>query len=239
MHSLFSKSFAGKVTLLLFSVISFSLTGCLDNDVETPEPTPTTYFSLYHGSPDAPDFDIYIDNQLLNRQPFKYTSYTGYLPFKPDSYGIKFTSVNAADAFVDSTLTFEDGKAYSVFAINKLDDLELLAVQDVIPQLAAGKAGIRVVHLSPDAAPLDITTTGTAGNVLTSDLAFKEITSFMPVDASKYNLEIKSADTGETLVTVTNATFAAGANYTLIIRGFKTPPSGNANTLHAQLIRNL
>lgn len=239
MHSLFSKLFSGKVALMLLSVVSLSLTGCLDNEVETPEPTPTTYFAFYHGSPDAPDFDIHIDNQLLNRQPFKYASYTGYLPLKPDSYSIKFSPVNAADAFLDSTLTFEDQKVYSVFAINKLDDLELLAVQDVVQGLAAGKAGLRVVQLSPDAPLLDITTTGTASNVLTSDLAFKEVTSFMPVDGAKYNLEIKAADTGETLVTVTNSTFAAGASYTLIIRGFKTPPAGNTNTLHAQLIRNL
>lgn len=239
MHSLFSKTFAGKLALLLFSVVSLSLTGCLDNDIETPEPIPTTYISFYHGSPDAPDFDIYIAGELLNRLPFKYTAYTGYLRFIPDSYSIKFSPVNTANAFVDSTLTFEDGVAYSVFAIDKLEDLELLAVKDVKLELAAGKAGLRIVNLSPDAPHLNITTTEPTGNILATDIAFKEITSFTPVDGGRYKLEVRAADTEEVLLTVTTVSFTPGANYTLIIRGFKTPPAGNTNTLNAQLLQNL
>ncbi|WP_158607134.1 DUF4397 domain-containing protein [Pontibacter oryzae] len=210
----------------------------MDDDTEMPEPTPAAFVSFYHGSPDANDIDIQLNSRVLNTQPFKYSTFSGYLPLSPETYNIKFTQVNAATAYVESTPTFKNGKAYSIFAVNTLANMEMLIVQDSVKAPASGKAGLRIINLSPDAPALDISTTGTTVLDLATDVAFKEITPFMEIDGKTYTLEIKNADTDEVLLTVTSTNFQPNVTYSLIIRGFATPPSGNTNTLNAQVISN-
>lgn len=238
MHNLFSKSFFRKATLAFFSLASFTLTSCDDDDFETPEPTPVTYVSFYHGSPDAPDMDLQINSKVINNQPFKYATFSSYLALAPESYNVKFTPVGAANAYLDSTLTFKDGKAYSLFAVNLLQNMDLLVVQDSIKAPATGKAALRIVHLSPDAPAVDVSTTGTSATTLVSDLSFKGITEFMEIDGAKYSLVVKAADSDETLLTISDRELIGGYTYTLIIRGFATPPTGSTNALSAQVIRN-
>lgn len=238
MHNLFRKSFLGRAALVLFSAAAFTLTGCMDDDTEMPEPTPAAFVSFYHGSPDANDIDIQLNSRVLNTQPFRYSTFSGYLPLSPETYTIKFTPVNAATAYVESTPTFKNGKAYSVFAVNTLANMEMLIVQDSVKAPASGKAALRIINLSPDAPALTVSTNRTTASDLATDVAFKEITPFVDIDGQSYTLEIKNADTDAVLLTLTSTTFQAGVTYSLIIRGFATPPSGNTNTLSAQIISN-
>ncbi|CAM3728278.1 DUF4397 domain-containing protein [Pontibacter korlensis] len=224
---------------MLLSVAStMSLTGCMDDDLETPEPTPTAYVSFYHGSPDAPDMDIQRNSQSILNQPIKYSNFSGYAPLIPESTNFKFTPVNAATAYLDTTLSLKDGEAYSLFAVNRLEDIELLVVQDSIVTPATGKVALRIVHLSPDAPAVNVSTTGSASTELAAGLGFKNITLFKELDAGRHTIEIKDADTDAVLLTVSQTNFELGRAYTLIVRGFATPPSGNTNTLAAQVIRN-
>ncbi|GAB3831178.1 DUF4397 domain-containing protein [Pontibacter rugosus] len=238
MKNPFKKSIVSKAALLFFSVASFSLTGCIDDEVDPVEPTPVAAVSFYHGSPDAPDLDIQLDSKVINSQPFKYTSFSGYTRLSPAAYRIKFTPVNTATAFVDSSYTFKDGKVYSVFAVNRQADMELLIVQDSTNAPASGNAVLRVVNLSPDAPEINISTKGSTAVTVASDLAFKEITPFAALAGNRYSFEVTSADNNEVLLTISNIDIEAGRAYTLVIRGFATPPAGNTNALAAQFIRN-
>lgn len=238
MKTIFNYCSLKQISLILFSVFSVSLTSCLNDEGEVPEPAAAAYVALYHGSPDAPDFDILIDNQRINSQPYKYNSYSDYLTFYTGSRKIKFTPVNAANAFIDTTLTFKENKLYSLFAINRLQDIELLVVQDSVMTPGTGKANMRIIHLSPDAPAVDIATTGTSSTTVATNLKFKDNTLFKDVATGNQTFQVKKAGTNEVLLTISDLALESGKSYSLLLRGFKTPPAGNTNLLSGQLIKN-
>jgi hypothetical protein len=212
--------------------IAAGLTGCMDDDDQTVTPVPVGYVSIYHASPDAPGLDVLIDNRKINSQPFDYADYTGYQNFYTGNRNIKFNSVNAANALVDTTLQVVDGKVYSLFVINRFPGIETLIVEDSAATPATGKAMVRFVHLSPDAEAMDVTLDGEPATLF-DDTAFKQATDFKEVDAKSYTFKV----TGSEVVLSTNpVTFREGGYYTLVVRGFSSPPAGNTNVLSLEVI---
>jgi hypothetical protein len=236
MKKALSKTIFNKIALFLIGISTLSLTSCLDNKNEAPQPQPRSFVSFYHGSPDAPDLDILINTQRLNTQPFKYSDYSNYVSFNPGSVRVKFTPLNAQNAYIDTALTFQQDKVYSVFVVNQLAQIDVLVLNDSLVTPAAGKAGIRFVNLSPDAPAVDVATTGTSATDLFSNVAFKGSTDFKELTAGKHTIQIKSAGGGEVLLPVPNVDLAPGRIYTFAFRGFVNPPAGNTKTLSLQLL---
>jgi hypothetical protein len=213
------------------------LASCLDDDNDpVTEPVKVAYVSVYHASPDAPDFDIIVDDRAINVNPFDYTSYSGYLNFFTGNRNIKFNAVNANNALIDTTFNFEEGKAYSLFAIDRLSNLQALLVVDSSAAPAAGKAMVRFVHLSPDAPALDVSVSGETGDPLFANHSFKQATPFQEVDAKTYSFDIKNSGASDVLMSVDDITLQAGRYYTIVTRGFKTPPAGNTNILSVEVL---
>ncbi|MEO5601222.1 MAG: DUF4397 domain-containing protein [Cyclobacteriaceae bacterium] len=217
-------------------VIILFLSSCMDenNNVVT-EPVQVAFVSVYHAAPDAPEFDIVVDDRTINTNPFDYASYSGYLNFVTGSRNIKFTAVNASSALLDTTFSFSEGKAYSLFAVDRLSKLDALLVVDSAAVPSAGKAMVRFVHLSPDAPALDITLSGIE-TPLFSNKVFKQATSFQEIDARNYSIALKNAGGSDAFLSADDINIVAGRYYTIITRGFATPPAGNANVLSIQVI---
>ena len=139
---------------ILFSLaLLFLLASCMDDDDNfVNQPVDVAYVSIYHAAPEAPQLDVVVDGRVINNRPFDYTSHSGYLNFLTGNREFRFHAASAANAVIDTTFNFEDGKAYSVFAINRSPEkLEALLVTDSAAAPASGKAMVRFVHLSPDA----------------------------------------------------------------------------------------
>jgi hypothetical protein len=236
MKKALSKTILNKIALFLIGISSLSLTSCLDKDNESPAPQPRSFVSFYHGSPDAPDLDILINTQKLNSQPFKYSEYSNYVSFNPGSVRVKFAPVNAVNAFIDTALTFQQDKVYSIFVVDQLAEIDVLVLKDSLVTPASGKAGIRFVHLSPDAPAVDVATTGTSAANLFSNVAFKGSTEFIQLTAGTHTLQVKNAGGSDVLLPVPNVDLTAGRIYTFVFRGFVTPPTGNTKTLSFQLL---
>lgn len=220
--------------MLSFAAILVLLTSCLDDDETPVTPVPLGYVSIYHAAPDAPALDIIVDDNTINNQPFDYTDHSGYLNFRTGDRNLKFSSTNAANALVDSTISVAEGKAYSVFVINTLPSLEILVVEDSSATPASGKAMIRFVHLSPDAP--DMVVVGEDGSSVFEGTSFKEATAFKEVDAKNYSFDIKAAASDDVLLSADNINLQAGGYYTIITRGFVTPPGGNTNVLSVEIL---
>lgn len=232
-----SRTIFTKIAYFLTGISFLSLTGCLDKDNDTPQPQPRAFVSFYHGSPDAPDVDILVNTQRLNSNPFKYSHYSNYVAFNPGTFRVKFAPLNAAGVLTDSSLTFQQDKAYSVFLIDKLADADMLVLTDSLDAPATGKARLRFVNLSPDAPEVSIATTGTSSASLFTQIGFKGNTEFMDQTAGTHTLQVKNAASGEVLLSVPSVDVVAGNIYTLVLRGFVTPPAGNTNTLTLQLLK--
>jgi hypothetical protein len=213
------------------------LTSCLDED-ENPvsEPVEVAYVSIYHASPDAPDFDIVVDGRVINNNPFDYTAYSGYLNFFTGNRNIRFNAVNANNALIDTTFNLQEGKAYSLFAINRLSNIEALLVVDSAAAPAAGKAMVRFVNLSPDAPAFDVNVADSTGAPLFAGTSFKEAADFREVEADNYTFEVKNSGGTEVVLTAKDVNILPGRYYTIVTRGFANPPQGNTNTLSVEVL---
>ena len=163
-------SFSKLFWIACFPVLTVLSTACNNDDDVTPvEPIPLAYVSLYHDAPNGPALNIRADDNLVNLDPLEYTEYTGYLRFYTGNRALKFTPYNASNTVLDTTVNFVEDKFYSVFAIGDASNLGALVVMDSIPNVSAGNALIRVVHLSPDAPAVSVTTTSTGDNMPSFD----------------------------------------------------------------------
>jgi hypothetical protein len=225
-----------QIALFVFGILTFSLGGCFDKDNDVQEPEPQSIVSFYHGSPDAPDLDILINTQRINSQPFGYSDYSNYVAFSPGTVRLKFAPVNAVNAFIDTALTFQQGKAYSLFVVDKFQQVDIMVVKDSLVAPAAGKARVRFINLSPDAPAVDVATTGASAANLFANVGFKGTTDFIDLTAGTHSLQVKAAGNGNVLLPVPNVDLGAGRIYTFVFRGFVTPPAGNTEGLKFQLL---
>lgn len=218
---------------------SLVLASCdLDNDADGMQPVPVAYVSLYNASPNAPALDVVVDNRQITTSPFEYADRTAYLRFYTGARNIKLTPRGASSVAVDTTVTLEADRAYSLFVADEYDKASLLVFTDTAAAPAAGKALVRVINLSPDAPAISLGEKDATSDIAT-DVDFKQGSAFTPVDAKTYDLEITSADGDAANVTLDlpDIEFREGAVYTVVVRGYSTPPSGNSNVLSAEVIR--
>lgn len=215
-----------------------TFTGCLDDD-DSPSVSnvPVAYVSLYHGSPNAPSLDIEVDNNQINSTSFDYAEYTGYLRFYTGDRNLKFGPYESSSVNIDTTVTFEPNKAYSVFVVDEFAEGGVVVLNDDADPPASGKANVRIINISPDAGDIDFKSIGETEN-WASDLGFKEATEFIEVNAGEFDFQALDSDTDEVLLSLPDTRLQSGYYYTIIIRGYDTPPEGNSNVLAAQIVVN-
>ena len=200
------------------------------------EPVEVAYVSIYHAAPNAPALDIAVDGRMINSNPLEYTAYSGYLNFFTGDRQIKFHSHNANSAVIDTTFNFEDGKAYSLFAINTATAVEALLVVDSAATPAAGKAMVRFINLAPDAPAFDLAHGADAGSTLFAENAFKGATAFHEIAADRYDFQVRTPGGSGAIVSAEDVEILPGRFYTIITRGFVSPPDGNANILSLEIL---
>ena len=220
---------------LLFFAFILIFSGCLKEE-DVPEPVPVAYVSFFHGSPDGSELDIMVESNRITSQPFKYTNYSGFLNFYTGNRQLRFTSYNATNSLLDTTLNFQTSKAYSLFLINEASKLKTLVVQDNAEAPPTGKAFVRLIHLSPDAPEVNLSL-GNTTNVF-SQITFKEASAFVELNPGTWSFQLKSADGNDELINLPDINVQADKRYTVVIRGFVSPPTGNTNNLSLQLINN-
>ncbi|WP_194776603.1 DUF4397 domain-containing protein [Pararhodonellum marinum] len=222
-------------SLLLLAVTLFTFTACLNNNDGTPIP-PAAFVSFYHGAPDAPGLDIQVDNRRITNNSFNFTEYINYNRFFTGNRAFRFSAFNAVNTLLDTTLTFQVDKAYSIFLADEVAALKALVVEDIWTDPTEGNAKFRGVHLSPDTEGiiLEITEDETEE---TLELDFMEASSFESLPQGNYTFTVKNAE-GETLVSAQDIEIRSNRIYSLVFRGFQTPPAENSNGLSLQLITN-
>jgi hypothetical protein len=169
-----------------------------------------------HASPDAPAVDILVnDGVAFANAPFK--GITDYATLDSGTYNIKVVPTGATEPVVIEADLALEGKDYTIVALGKLADIEPLVLIDNNSAPAAGKAHVRFVHASPDAPAVDIAVKG--GPILFSNIAFKGIGDYLPVDAGTYDLEVRLAGTDTVALEVPGLALQAGTVYTVFAMG--------------------
>jgi hypothetical protein len=224
------------VKAILYCFVLFLVATACVNVKNDPVPVQTAQITFYHGSPNAPGLHATVDNREFLPSALNYTDYTGYRDFWEGTRNFKFNIPSSSIYLIDTTFNIHHGESYSIFVIEPLSGIKALLITDSADAPATGKAMIRFVHLSPDAAPVNIDI-GDQNNFF-SDVAFKKATAFVVVDADTTTIQLKDASTSDVLSTSTNVVIAEGKYYTIITRGFQNPPEGNTNNLNIQVVEN-
>jgi len=222
-----------KLLSIVGGTFLLTVTGCkLDNNDPEPLP-PVAYVSLYQASPDSPDLNIILDDKVISNG-FEYSDQTGYLRFLTGNRTLAFGPSGADNVVVDTTMKFEENKAYSVFVVDEFENVDVLVLSDNTDAPADGNAKVRFLNLSPDAPEVSLKQADST-TVLFEGQAFKDASEFIEVDAGRYNFEVNDAS-GNIKLSIPNAILQDGFSYTILVRGYKTPTHGNTNVLSAEII---
>lgn len=171
---------------------------------------------VVHASPDAPAVDVWVnDGVAFSGAPFK--GITDYAELDTATYNVKVVPAGATEPVVIEADLALEAKDYTVVAVGLLENIEPLVLVDNNSAPAAGKAHVRFVHASPDAPAVDIAVKG--GPVLFSNVAFKEVGDYLPVDAGTYDLEVRLAGTDTVALEVPGLALADGTVYTVFAMG--------------------
>jgi hypothetical protein len=172
---------------------------------------------VVHASPDAPAVDVLVnDNVAFSNAAFK--GITAYAALDTGTYNVKVVPTGATEPVViEADLALEGAKDYTVVAVGKLENIEPLVLVDNNSTPAEGKAHVRFVHASPDAPAVDIAVKD--GPVLFSNIAFKGVGDYLPVDAGTYDLEVRLAGTETVALDVPGVNLTGQTVYTVFAMG--------------------
>ena len=214
---------------------------------------------------------FFMDNRQLYSQSLVTNKTTGYFLVDPGARTLKIDSaaaiINVAQprGTVNTTnLTADAGKYYSVFIAGRVQAPEVVVTTDDLTRPEAGKAKVRVIHLSPDSPSLDVAGTVAASPaavpVLFGGNTYKKATDFTNIASGFYRLQVREAGATTALSTATNTNqtapcffctgsataeftmnLEAGKIYTLVIRGYRSPTTAGqiANPLSVGGLMNL
>jgi len=196
------------------------------------DPGPVSLVSLFHTSPDAPNLDILVDDEKINTVPFEYGKNTGYVQFSSGNRNLKLRPYGGGTVAIDQIITLEPDEDFSVFVVDEYGKASVMTLWDNPPEPAAGNARIRFINLSPDSEPLQLKIKD-AALPLTVGQSFKDVSEFLNVEAKTQNFQITSG--GNVVLEIPDSELQNGYYYTIYVIGYVTPPTGNTNTLSAQV----
>lgn len=216
-------------------ILVIGLSGC-EKRLEV-EPQLLSTVALYHSSPDAPDVNVFIDNEIVTTQAFKYKNYSSYLYVDAGNRNLRFNAFTGGTNLVNATLNFELNKVYSLFMINRLSSIELLRISDESALPTFGNGMVRFVHLSPDAPEVEITWAGQTTPVF-SGQTFKQASAYKEVKADTYSMLVKVKGGSGTSLVVSNVEIKDAGYFTILLEGFDSAPAGGTAALSARVLKN-
>lgn len=205
---------------LLFSALTF--TACLNNDDDQPiVPQDISNVIFLNASPDSNGLFFYSNNRILNTTAANYSQLFG---IGLESGNNKITIKTNTSSELDSlSINFEKNKFYSVFAVNKFDNIELKVYQDALFTPAADKAIMRFIQLSPDAPEMIVSIEGQ--EEIVGIFNYLDVISYRETDpVSNKKINLINAETQEVLFSK-EITLTRGNAYSIFSKGLINTPT--------------
>lgn len=205
--------------MLLLAGASFLLGSCNKDDDNTTPAKTYAKVMVVHASPNAPAVDLLVDNSKVNSTGLGFPNNTGYLSVESGKRNIKVNASGTMTSVITADLDFTKDNNYSIFAVDSVSKISPLLISDDLSTPATGKAHVRFIHLSPNAPAVDVAI-ASSGAVVFGNKKFKEYTSFTPLNAGDYNLDVRVAGTSTVALVLPKITLEAGKIYTVFAKGF-------------------
>ncbi len=195
------------------------LMGC-DSDDKSNGPNATAQVRVVHGSPDAPAVDVLVDGAEVLAD-VAYQQFSGYLDVPAGTRNIRVNAANTTTSVINADAMVAANGAYTVIALNLLNAIEPLVLEDDLTAPAAGNIKLRLVHGAPNVAEVDIyiTAPGADINAATPALTavpFKAESGYLEVPAGDYQVRITPTGTKTVAIDTGALTLASGQIRTAI-----------------------
>ncbi|KEI97042.1 hypothetical protein N494_12270 [Clostridium botulinum A2B7 92] len=191
---------------------------CFDeNKVKFRKSDEKSHIRILHATPDVPAVDIYINNNLISKG-LSYKGFTEYMPLISRVYNIKVFPTDKKDVpVINKNIFIPPNSIYTIAATNFLKNIALFPILDKkLDNKNPNKAYVRFVHLSPNAPKLDFYVNG---KEIFNNIDYKNITNYSSVNPKNYTLNLKIANTENTILTSPNANLKADKYYTVYAVG--------------------
>lgn len=205
--------------LIALSFAAFSV-GCESDDNSTPTnpSVANSKIRVIHTSYDAPAVDVRVDG-VVAIPGLSYGQSSGYAEVASGTRNVKVSPAGSASPVViEADLTVAENKEYTVYAVNSLASIEAIVSEDLRTPNSS-KAKVRFVHASPDAPAVDIKLNSGSGPAVFSNASFKDITSYVEVDAASYTFVATPTGSTTEVVVFDPIQVENGKVYTVIARG--------------------
>ncbi|WP_135806271.1 DUF4397 domain-containing protein [Halorussus marinus] len=192
----------------------------------------TAEVRVAHMSPDAPAVDVLVDGDAV-LEGVEFGAVSDYLELEAGDHEVVIqTSENETVVFED-TITVEADTSYTVAAAGEVSQ-DTFAPQiyvDDPEHPSEENASVRLVHVSPDAGPVDVTVEST-GAVLYDNATFPNATGYVTVPAGDYTLEVRPATEGNDgeVLTTFDVTVEGASTYSAFAAGYLAPDEAAADT---------
>ncbi|WP_227380549.1 DUF4397 domain-containing protein [Haladaptatus halobius] len=189
---------------------------------------------IIHLSPDAPPVDVYLNETLLYQDVTPFNTGSSYVNVKTGTHRVTFVPAGKGlgEAVIDTRVTIQ-ANDYTLAAIGEVagctdTPLRLVQFTDNNSGLKQNRARLRLVHASPDASGVDVTT-AEKGRTLFENVEFGDGEyATLPVGDYTVSVGTTEGDCGGT-----NAQFPlmlrGGRIYTAFLEGYLTPDNEPAN----------
>lgn len=161
-----------------------------------------------HASPDAPSVDVLVNNDVV-LEDVAYTQSSEYLAVPYGTNNIKVNAAGTDTSVIDADVNLAADSDYTVIAINFLDMISPLVLEDDNTEPDEGIIKIRVVHAAPSAPNVDVYVTSAAAELdsvepVLQDVPFGIASNYLEVPAADYRIRVTvtgttdvAIDTGE------------------------------------------
>jgi hypothetical protein len=166
-----------------------------------------------HLSPDAPPVDVIVNDAITAFVDTKFGEIRDYETLPAGEYNLKVVPTGmSTPAVINADVNLFYNRDYTVVAVNFLDDIAPVVLEDDNRPVSVNSARVRFFHGSPDAPAVDIAVTG--GPVLFGDVEFTKVGDYVTVPAGTYDLEVRLAGTDTVVLPLPGIALDGGTVYT-------------------------
>ena len=194
-------------------------------DGEPAEEEETAGVRVAHLSPDAPNVDVYVDDEPAF-EDVAYRDVSEYAELPPATYDVRITAAGDEEQVVFEDSVEVAASDYTLAAIGEIgEENQPFSVEVFEDDLSdpGENARVRGIHAAPDAPPVTVTAAD-PGDALFEDLAFGEAQT-VEAPPNSYTLEVRPADAEPDSEPVASfdVPVEAGTVYTAFAVGYLDP----------------
>ncbi|MDP4092071.1 MAG: DUF4397 domain-containing protein [Bacillota bacterium] len=178
---------------------------------------PPAYIRILNASPEVTAVDVYADNLIIARN-LAYRGFTSYMEMRPGKYTIRmYPAGQTAKPHSSKEIELLPAMIYTVAAVGKHADPDILPIDDVRVPISPLHANIRFANLVPDSPSLEVYQPN--GEVLFSDVKYKGVSRYRAVPPGVYTIYVRPKDGKDSILYVPNIRIDADKNYTIYAVG--------------------